>query len=76
MVWYLPNDALVYADNSADLRARPAAWLDQLHSGDVFVHRPSGQPDALGLLRSRFTIIKLLPAFRLDVYRIASSAGG
>ena len=75
-VWWLPRDALVYADNWRDLQARPAAWLDQLQSGDVFVHRPSGQPDALGLLRSRFTIVNLLPAFRLDVYCIASSAGG
>ncbi len=75
VLWYPPKDALAYADNSADLRARPAAWLDQLSSGDVFVHRTNGEPDALGQLRRKFTIIKLLPSFRLDVYRVTSSAG-
>jgi hypothetical protein len=76
VVWYLPDDALVYADNSPDLRARPAAWLDQLRSGDVFVHRANGQPDALPQLRSKFAITKVPPAYRLDVYRVVAASGG
>lgn len=76
VVWYLPDHALVYADSSARLRARPAAWLDQLRGGDFFVHRANGKPDALPQLRGKFTIMKMPPPFRVDVYRVAPASGG
>ena len=77
IVWYLPNNALVYAQNSLGLRAEPAAWLDRLQSGDFFVHRANGKPNALGQLQSRFAITQVPPAFgKIHLYRLGAPLAG
>ena len=72
-VWWLPSHALVYADNWRDLQARPAAWLDQLQSGDFIVHGDDIPPDALRELRTRFAITAVPPRYRqFLVYRVGT----
>lgn len=76
-VWWLPRDALVYADNWRDLQARPAAWLDQLQSGAFIVHGDDIPPDALRDVRTRFVIAEVPPHFRqFSVYRVGTRHSG
>jgi hypothetical protein len=77
VVWWLPNDALVYVDGPQGLQARPAAWLDHLRSGDFFVHGDDIPPVALQQLRTRFVITEVPPRFRqFFVYRVGSPRSG
>ena len=79
---WLPKGAQIYAGGPQTLESGSSAWLDHLHSGDLFVHGSDASPGALRELQARYVVRRVPSRLRLDdeetlyVYRVMSGPQG
>jgi hypothetical protein len=76
-LWYIPGNALVYVDDSSQMRATASAWVPRLSVGDYFVLRRKGGMQGLAQLQLHRAVTAIPgSAGGLTLYRIGPPLRG